>query len=118
IYIFMVGVDYSLKRPTKRISGINPFRKRIQLAFVFTIQTGYQRPLLPLLLLPLLLPLLLLPLLLEPDDRDGGDTDDPRELLPDDRGAAVLGLDVGAGRALLLGREGLGRGAGRALLPD
>src|SRR5690606_38416152 len=56
IYIFMVGVDYSLKRPTKRISGINPFRKRIQLAFVFTIQTGYQRPLLPLLLLPLLLP--------------------------------------------------------------
>lgn len=84
------------------------------------ILSGYPRPrlpLLPLLLLPLL-PLLLLPL--EPDDRDGGDTDEPRELLPDDRGATLLGREelLGrAGRALLLGREELGR-AGRALLPD
>lgn len=80
---------------------------------------GYQRPPLPpLLLLPL--PLLLLPLD-EPDDREGGDTDDPRELLPDDdRGAALLGLgELGReGRALLpLGCEELGR-AGRVLLPE
>ena len=86
------------------------------MAFGISISYGYPRPLPPLLLLPLL-PLLLLPL--EPDDRDGGDTDDPRELLPEDRGAAVLlGRDGrAAGLALLLGRDELGR-AGRALLPD
>lgn len=53
---------------------------------------------------------------LEPDDRDGGDTDDPRELLPEGRGAVVLGrVCRGAGR-VVLGRAGAGR-AGRALLP-
>lgn len=75
------------------------------------IQSDYPRPLPP----PrLLLPLLLLPL--EPEDREGGDTDEPRELLPeeDGRAASVLGLDGRAGVAL--GREEVGR-AGRALLP-
>ena len=80
------------------------------------LRNSYQRPL-PLLprLLPLLplLPRLLLPL--EPEDLEGGDTDEPRELLPEERGAALLGLEGRDGVAL--GREEEGR-AGRALLPD
>jgi len=66
-----------------------------------------------------LLPPLLLPRLLPPDDdddpedREGGATDDPRELLPEERGAA-LGREGAA-----LGREpDEGLAAGRALLPD
>src|SRR5690606_31771678 len=43
---------------------------------------------------------------------------DPRELLPVDRGAEVLGREGrAAGLALLFGRDEVGR-AGRALLPD
>ena len=76
----------------------------------------YPRPLPPpppRLLLPPLLPRLLPPL--EPEDRDGGETDEPRELPPDERGATLLGLEGRDGVAL--GREEVGR-AGRALLPD
>lgn len=69
-------------------------------------------PLPPLRLLPPLLPRLLPAD--PPEDRDGGDTE-PRELLPDERGATLLGLEGREGAAL--GRELDGR-AGRALLPD
>src|SRR5690606_10677577 len=61
-----------------------------------------------------LLPRLLLPAE-EPEERDGGDTE-PRELLPDERGATLLGL-VGREGAAVGRRELVGR-AGRALLPD
>lgn len=77
-----------------------------------SIESCY-RPLPPPRLLPPLLPRLLLPDD-EPEERDGGDTE-PRELLPDERGATLLGREGRDGAAL--GRELDGR-AGRALLPD
>jgi len=55
----------------------------------------------------------------EPDDREGGATD-PLELLPDDRGAVLLGRGAGREGAALgrVGREELdGRAAGRVLVP-
>src|SRR5690606_29886013 len=52
----------------------------------------------------------------DPDEREGGETEEPRELLPEDLGATLLGRDGRlAGRAL--GLCDVGR-AGRALLPD
>lgn len=76
---------------------------------------SYYRPLPPLRLLPPLLPRLLLPDD-DPEERDGGDTEEPPELLPDERGAEVLGREAGRD-GVALGRELVGR-AGRALLPD
>lgn len=72
----------------------------------------YYLPLPPLRPPPPLLPRLLVPL--DPEDRDGGDTE-PLELLPDERGATLLGREGRDGAAL--GRELDGR-EGRALLPD
>lgn len=74
----------------------------------------YYLPLPPLRPPPPLLPRLLLPL--DPEERDGGDTDEPRELLPDERGATLLGREGRDGAAL--GRDELDGREGRALLPD
>jgi len=41
----------------------------------------------------------------DPEERDGGDTDEPRELLPPERGVTLLGREAGRAGAAL-GREG------------
>lgn len=74
------------------------------------------RPLLPRLLLLPLLPRLL-PDEDEPEDREGGDTEDPRELLlPEERDTPLLGREDEAGRVLL--PEEPREDEGRALLPE